>query len=546
LNAIPYLGTGDTLHDWSGNGNHGKIYGAKWIDGEYGWALSFDGMDDYCLSEDTEVLTKSGWKLIKDVNYGDEIATLNPETDIIEYQKPSNLFEFQYNGVMCHFDGRHLDLMVTPDHKVFISRYKSANDWYPYELARADSVLDEFVRFKKDGKWIGEYQEYFTLPSIPERQIPMNLWLQFFGWWISEGSINIRKGTITKSSNYQVIISQSKDANSKKCEEIEELLEKLGWSWSYSQYKYYIQTGYNKQLCLYLSQFGKARNKYIPEELKQLPPEQLQILFYTLMEGDGHRNQYSSVSKRLVDDIQEICLKLGYSADVSCWNNRRHPIWTVGIEKVNTKPRINEYRSNRETFGSAELVNYDGIVYGITVPKYHIIYVRRNGKGCWVGNCDCGERESLNITDAITIEAWVKTTDNMGYIVTKMTGGWGWDRGYSLSTYSTGFILGIDTGPDTEYVSCGYVTNIWDDKWHHVVGVGKSYDKMRLYVDGKLDSVVNFPYSMTIAAAPLRFSHQPGWSVFKGLIDEVRIYNRALSADEVKSHFEDTRSIFGI
>jgi hypothetical protein len=47
LNAIPYLGTGDTLHDWSGNGNHGKIYGAKWIDGEYGWSLQFDGSSAY-------------------------------------------------------------------------------------------------------------------------------------------------------------------------------------------------------------------------------------------------------------------------------------------------------------------------------------------------------------------------------------------------------------------------------------------------------------------------------------------------------------------
>jgi len=40
-------GEGNVLHDLSGNGNDGTIYGAKWVDGKYGKALSFDGRDDY-------------------------------------------------------------------------------------------------------------------------------------------------------------------------------------------------------------------------------------------------------------------------------------------------------------------------------------------------------------------------------------------------------------------------------------------------------------------------------------------------------------------
>ena len=39
-------GAGIALKDSSENGNDGYIYGAKWVDGKYGKALSFDGVDD--------------------------------------------------------------------------------------------------------------------------------------------------------------------------------------------------------------------------------------------------------------------------------------------------------------------------------------------------------------------------------------------------------------------------------------------------------------------------------------------------------------------
>lgn len=41
-------GNGDEAMDSSGNGNHGKINGgAKWVDGQFGKALEFDGTDDW-------------------------------------------------------------------------------------------------------------------------------------------------------------------------------------------------------------------------------------------------------------------------------------------------------------------------------------------------------------------------------------------------------------------------------------------------------------------------------------------------------------------
>jgi len=59
-----YLKGGDHLHDFSPYDNHGEIKGAKWVDGSFGWALDFDGVDDYISLSNTGVtspVTVSAW-----------------------------------------------------------------------------------------------------------------------------------------------------------------------------------------------------------------------------------------------------------------------------------------------------------------------------------------------------------------------------------------------------------------------------------------------------------------------------------------------------
>jgi len=539
-------GSGDTAKDFSGQENNGTINGARW----YGFrpvrsgGLQYDGVDDYCFSDDTEILTRSGWKLIKDITYDDEIASLNPKTEQIEYQKPSKLFNFEYHNKMCHFYGRHLDVLVTPDHNVYVSRYKSANVWLSYRLEQAEQVLNEFVRFKKDAKWKGQYQEYFVLPSIesnhrvgypsqPPRKLPMDLWLHFFGWWLSEGSIKSVKNPKTQSTYYLVIISQTQDINSEKCKEIENTINELGWDWSYSGHNYHIWSGYNKQLVDYLKKFGKAGDKFIPATLKQLPPEQLEILYSALMKGDGHRNQFYTKSARLADDVQEICLKLGYSADVSYLNNRKYPIYVVGIEKLNTKPRVNEFRANRSTFASGKLADYNSLVFGITVPKYHIIYARRNGKGCWIGNCDCGSGTSLQMTDVVTLMAWIKAVDDGANhsVITR-------NYGFMINApYSNSIEFFGHDGDDRTKCTTSW-KSAWDNKWIHVVVVLRKYTGSwtdRGYVNGELvaestDSAFDGPgQTGEVDIGSLKGSQR----FFDGLIALVRIYNRALSDQEI-------------
>ena len=52
-------GEGDTLHDRSGNGHHGHLHGAKWVEGLRGKALEFDGQDMVEVPGDSALNVKS-------------------------------------------------------------------------------------------------------------------------------------------------------------------------------------------------------------------------------------------------------------------------------------------------------------------------------------------------------------------------------------------------------------------------------------------------------------------------------------------------------
>ena len=81
-------------------------------------------------------------------------------------------------------------------------------------------------------------------------------------------------------------------------------------------------------------------------------------------------------------------------------------------------------------------------------------------------------------------------------------------------------------------------TKINDDKWHHLVGVRDAKKKtITIYVDGKLEGASAENLGELGGSEPLSFGNDSSWrgemSCFNGLIDEVQIFNRALSVDEI-------------
>jgi len=175
----------------------------------------------------------------------------------------------------------------------------------------------------------------------------------------------------------------------------------------------------------------------------------------------------------------------------------------------------------------------DGTIYGATRVRGII------GKALSFDGVDdyveVPDSESLDITDAITIMAWIKreSTGTRDVIVAK----------------ECAYIFFIE---DDDFLKAwlydGNIYNgfksvkITDNKWHFVAmtfDINLAENQLKFYLDGVLASththtkqIYTSTYSLKIGLINPGWA-KPGW--FDGIIDEVRIYNRALSEKEIKT-----------
>lgn len=151
---------------------------------------------------------------------------------------------------------------------------------------------------------------------------------------------------------------------------------------------------------------------------------------------------------------------------------------------------------------------------------------------------NCGNDVSLRIDRALTIEFWFKADrDTLDDNIIALTDGNTTD--YIISSYQNPDRLSFtrEDPADANYQLNG--STAIDKNWRHVAAVDDG-KRFYLYLDGKLDSSQNFSFKPYTRAGALYIAFSPeGWSTngyFKGLIDEVRIYNRALSEVEVNQN----------
>ncbi len=180
----------------------------------------------------------------------------------------------------------------------------------------------------------------------------------------------------------------------------------------------------------------------------------------------------------------------------------------------------------------------DGAIYGaqwIASPIDGALSF--DGVGDYV---NCSNDISLDFTDAITIGAWVKRP-NFGSdgLIAGKTNGDSRVAGYSLFSYTDGLEFNFYSGAWPWQRTTPRVT-ISANEWHHVVGTFDG-NNAYLYVDG--NESASLAYAGNITAATGYSFHISFWRpdlpvYFNGSIDEVVIYNRALSAEEVQQLYQ--------
>lgn len=106
-----------------------------------------EGIKLACYSDDTEILTRRGWKLFADLTSDDDVATRS-EDGQFEWQRPLEYFDRQYDGPLVHFTSRGIDLLVTPNHRVLYKNHPGEKN----ELIRSASYL---LGRRKPGAMVG-------------------------------------------------------------------------------------------------------------------------------------------------------------------------------------------------------------------------------------------------------------------------------------------------------------------------------------------------------------------------------------------------------
>jgi hypothetical protein len=148
-----------------------------------------------CYSDDTEVLTKEGWKLFKNLTDTDLLATLNPNNHYLEWQQIQQKFEYEYNGYLNHYHFRGVDLLVTDNHNMYVGKLHSDLDKTDSWQLIESKNCPKYIHIKKNTKWKGE--EIETM-KIGQHIISMDLWLEFLGYFISEGHTCNHKKVMSK------------------------------------------------------------------------------------------------------------------------------------------------------------------------------------------------------------------------------------------------------------------------------------------------------------------------------------------------------------
>lgn len=139
---------------------------------------------------------------------------------------------------------------------------------------------------------------------------------------------------------------------------------------------------------------------------------------------------------------------------------------------------------------------------------------------------------SLRPADAMTVMLWFKSDSNSGQreLVHKYKTA---PSGYFLEIHggNSQFVGGFTVQGGLKTVSTSLPTT---GEWHHAA---LTYDgsAVRLYVDGALAGSTPASGSLTQNIEPLLLGLAPGGGHFDGLVDEARVYDRALPLDEIES-----------
>ena len=363
-----------------------------------------------CYDDKTEILTQQGWVNFAEYRGNVPVATLNPNTNAFEWQLPTDVYHWDYNGELFEFStARGLDSVVTPNHRNFVRNRvgnKSADN-----MSTGWCIEPAYVTAADGGrKWFRTAASGWVGHRLRPKFLPLSCKLKdfaaFVGWWVAEGWLADRK-----KDCIQLCQAVKNKAN---CKRIAELVDSLGLPYSKGKYLRKGKFGEcwvwqwsirSKELAQWLTTNAGllAENKVLSNKIKDWDTPFLREFLLGYLGGDGtrrylprrnkggithknhsslldHKQNANTTSERLAGNIQEIACKLGITARLVL--RPREEVNWHDLHRINLSGSAFVVTEGKD---KAKVIKYTGQVHCVSVPN-GIVYVRRNGKPLFSGN----------------------------------------------------------------------------------------------------------------------------------------------------------------
>lgn len=346
-----------------------------------------------CFDAETEVLTTAGWIPFPVLPPDLPVLAVDPATLQARWERPTQHIVREYEGPMIAYKSATADLLVTPDHRIV---YADVNDFVkgksPRWRVRPAKDMPKHFYLPQTVQWENTGERNIRLG---DRDWHPQAYAEFMGWYLSEGCANARwRNTriVQKETGPHVQelarvmaatpfhAQRSRRPNGMICWEIKD-----------------------RFLSAELAALGKSHTKRAPLALKNLPPELLQAFLMSYARGDGHfavRNPrkitISSVSRQMIDDLQECAVKAGWAASLDVkeqpgghvLNGYTLPATVVYrlYIRASKVPGVIGKIASKIRKENISRVDYRGNVYCLSVPSTAFV-VRRRGRVTISGNC---------------------------------------------------------------------------------------------------------------------------------------------------------------
>lgn len=337
---------------------------------------------DCYLDEETEFLTKSGWKKYDEITKDDLIATFD-NTHTIKWEHYLDRYDGIYSGPMYTIETAYTRCIVTPNHKMHISHCprNSKNGFkclYKEGVNKWENVpIDEWLNQRKGYYFIVNNLQN-TSQDNPEYTDDE---LLILGYFLSDGSI----GYNGKKKTY---VSISQLEKTKGFQLLHELSNKgILREYSYErngrlEYSFHCTDKHILSMaddCVIDGHY--SFQKTLPQFAFDLSKRQFDILLKGMMMGDGtfHKKGHSvyyTTSKQMASDLHTLLTINGYNSELygkkdssydktyeSSFTNKNKITYQVFISKNNsqfkifTKRRIGAYNSKNCGYEINEVKN---------------------------------------------------------------------------------------------------------------------------------------------------------------------------------------------